>query len=139
MSIRFTEDQLADYQKRLNSRIASSGPATVKPKPSKYGNHKVTIDGIKFDSKREGEHYRQLKMLEAAGRISNLTLQPSFELAPAVTIQGKKKRALTYRADFQYTEKGKIVVVDVKGMKTDVYILKRHLMKSVLGIDILEI
>lgn len=111
----------------------------INPPRSKYGNKKVVIDGIKFDSIREGNYYQQLKILERAGEISNLTLQPSFELAPAVTIAGKKKRALAYRADFQYKENGKVIVVDVKGMKTAVYVIKRHLMKSVHNIDITEV
>lgn len=107
-------------------------------KPSKYRNQKVAIDGITFDSKKEGEKYRQLKQLEQAKKISHLTLQPVFELAPAVTINGKKKQALRYIADFEFIENGKHVVMDVKGMLTDVYKIKRHLMKHIWGIDILE-
>lgn len=133
--MRFTEKELAEYQQRQSA--ATFVPDQPK-KQSKYRNQKVTIDGITFDSKREGERYRQLSMLESAGKIQYLTLQPVYELAPAVTIQGKKKQALRYVADFRYIENGKTVVEDVKGMKTDIYIIKRHLMKHLHGIDILE-
>lgn len=105
---------------------------------SKYRNIKVTIDGITFDSKKEGERYRQLSMMEKAGKIQYLTLQPSFELAPAVTFSGKKKQALRYKADFQYRENGELVVEDCKGFLTDVYIIKKHLMKSIHNIEIKE-
>ena len=107
-------------------------------KQHKYRAQKVTIDGITFDSKKEGARYQQLKLMEKAGKVSDLTLQPTFELAPSVTIAGKKKRALTYRADFRYVEDGVEVVEDCKGFLTDVYVLKRHLMKAIHGIDIFE-
>lgn len=49
-------------------------------KYNKYGNIKTVIDGIKFDSKRESERYLELKLLEKAGEISDLKLQPRFIL-----------------------------------------------------------
>lgn len=42
---------------------------------SKYKAKKTKVDGITFDSKKEAERYRQLKMLENAGHISDLELQ----------------------------------------------------------------
>jgi hypothetical protein len=110
----------------------------LQPKKSKYRAQKVVIDGILFHSKKEGARYQQLKMMEKSGQISNLTLQPSFILAPAVTICGKKKPALRYVADFQYTEAGAVVVEDCKGFRDKVFIIKRHLMMSVLSLTIRE-
>lgn len=127
-----------EYSALIHRKAIASYAAPEGVKPSKYGNKKVVIDGITFDSKKEGERYRQLKMLERAGKVSNLALQPSFELAPAVSMDGKLKKPLRYIADFSYIENGKIVTEDVKGMKTDVYIIKKHLMKHLYGIDILE-
>ena len=46
----------------------------------KYGNQKVIIDGIKFDSKAEAERYKELKILERAGKIRGLRLQPKYLL-----------------------------------------------------------
>lgn len=134
--MRLTEEEYAAFlhKQAIGSYSALEPPA----KRSKYGNKKVVIDNITFDSKKEGERYRQLKMLERAGKVSNLVLQPSFELVPAVTLDGKVKRALVYVADFAYMEADDHIVEDVKGMKTDVYIIKKHLMKAVHNISIRE-
>ncbi|MEM4986287.1 DUF1064 domain-containing protein [Collimonas sp. H4R21] len=107
---------------------------------SKYGNARVRRGDEKFDSIAEFNRYRQLQMLERAGHITGLTRQVSFILAPKVVINGVAKRSLIYRADFGYTETGsnRQVVEDVKGVLTPVYKIKRHLMKAVHGIDILE-
>lgn len=96
---------------------------------SKYRAKKIVIDGISFDSKREGNRYCELKLLEKAGKIKDLQLQHQFELQPSFKKNGKTIRAITYVADFTYLdlEKMRIVVEDVKGFKTDVYMLKRKL------------
>lgn len=105
---------------------------------NKYRNVKTFVDDIKFDSKREAARYNDLKILEQAKVISDLKLQVPFELAPSVHVAGRKKPALRYVSDFTYVENGKLVINDVKGKLTDVYILKRHLMMSVHGLEILE-
>lgn len=48
----------------------------------KYGNTKIMVDGIQFDSKREAARYRELKLLERAGVISFLQRQTKFQLIP---------------------------------------------------------
>ena len=97
----------------------------------KYGNRKTTIDGITFDSKREAARYRQLKALEQAGEICNLELQPRFVLLDTFTdSHGKRHQAITYVADFQYTEAGRVVVEDAKGVETAVFKIKRKLFLS---------
>jgi hypothetical protein len=106
--------------------------------PVKYGNRKVVLDGESFDSKAEANRYQQLQVLQRAGQISDLTRQVSFVLAPKTVIQGKAKRSLIYRADFAYIENGQRIVEDVKGMLTAIYKVKRHLMKTVHGIEIRE-
>ena len=98
------------------------------PKKHKYNAKKIVIDGIEFDSKKEGKRYQELKMLEKAGKIKDLKLQPVFLLQEGFYYQGKAIRQITYRADFEYVdEKGNRVVEDVKGFKTDVYKLKKKL------------
>lgn len=106
---------------------------------SKYGNHRTVVDGIMFDSQREAVRWCELKLLQDAGEITSLSRQVPFVLAEAVVINGRKKPALRYVADFCYYDKGKAVVEDVKGHKTDVYRIKQHLLKSVHGIDIKEV
>lgn len=105
---------------------------------AKYNNTKTIVDNIKFDSKREAARYSVLKLLERTKIITELKLQVPFELAPSVIINGRKKPALRYFADFTYVENGRLIINDVKGRLTDVYIIKRHLMQSVHNIDILE-
>lgn len=114
--------------------------AVLQPKKSKYRAVKTTVDGITFASKAEAKRYQELKALEWAGQIWDLKLQPVFVLADAVTINGRRRPSIRYVGDFAYkTLDDKQVVEDVKGMLTPVYRLKRHLMKSQLGIDIVEI
>lgn len=108
---------------------------------TKYNNVKTVVDGIEFDSKREARRYFDLKLLQQAGKIRGFELQKRFELAPAVKLDGRTKPALRYIADFYYVDvkTGQPVIEDVKGVKTDVYRIKKHLMKSVLNLEIVEI
>lgn len=98
----------------------------------KYHNTKTVADGIKFDSKLEAERYAQLKILECAGVIRELELQPSFELIPSFRKNGKTWRKTVYKADFRYilAKDDRIIIEDVKGSTaviTDVFRLKQKL------------
>jgi hypothetical protein len=106
---------------------------------SKYGAVKTTINGITFSSKAEARRYVQLDHLQAAGVIDRLVMQEVFELIPAQIINGKMERAVKYIADFSYTQDGKKVVEDVKGMKTREYIIKKKLLHFRHGVVIREI
>lgn len=100
----------------------------------KYGAAATIVDGIRFDSKAEAKRYSELKLLERAGSISQLELQPSFDFI----IKGMP--CGSYRGDFRYQENGKDVVEDVKGYRTDVYRLKRKLFKALFPeIDFREV
>ena len=94
---------------------------------NKYRNIKVTVDGIRFDSKKESMRYCDLKFLEKLGEIQNLELQPSFEICPSVVWNGKTLRKRVYRADFKYKKNDKWIVEDVKGFRTQLFLLKRSL------------
>ena len=106
---------------------------------SKYKNRKVTTDNIQFDSIKEADRYIELKILQRAGKISNLELQPKFELIPKYTIGGRSIRKMEYVADFKYIENGKVVIEDVKGMKTEVYKIKKKLFEFIFNIEITEV
>ena len=98
----------------------------------KYHNKKTFIDGIKFDSKLEAERYAQLKMMECAGVIRDLELQPEYELIPLFRKNGKTWRRTVYKADFRYIscEDDSYIIEDVKGsisVITDVFRLKQKL------------
>lgn len=106
----------------------------------KYGNKKVVVNGIKFDSKKEAARYKELCLLERAGAIQNLKTQVKFVLIPSQKINGKTvERECAYKADFVYTKNDEMVVEDTKGFKTKDYIIKRKLMLYVHGIKINEI
>ena len=134
----------------------SARPKTKPPKRSKYNARKVWIDGIKFDSQREGEYYLLYKEMEAKGEISDLRLQVPYTLLPKITeeyeeikhLKTKDKmvrkerviqNATTYKADFVFTKDGEEMVVDVKGRRTKEYELKKKMMFALLGIRITEV
>jgi len=101
----------------------------------KYGNKKVTIDGIKFDSKWEGERYLYIKSLERAGRVKDLELQVRYNLIV------NEQKICAYIADFRYKREDKDgewheIVEDAKGVETPEFKLKKKLMKACLGIEI---
>ena len=129
---------------RMNAhKVANVWPtkATKPAKKSKYGNIKVVIDGNKFDSKGEGLRYEFLKYAQSLGRIKDLRLQVPYELtAKGRNNAGKAVRAMNYKADFVYfnNEKGREVVEDFKGKRTQDYINKSKIMLEKYGIEIYE-
>lgn len=101
---------------------------------TKYHNKKVIYNGIKFDSKKEMKRYIELKLLEKNGVISNLKLQPKFLLQPSyINAENKKIKAIYYIADFMYYDNKakKCIIEDTKGMKTDVYKLKKKIFEYI--------
>lgn len=104
---------------------------------SKY--HNIKRNG--FDSKREENRYRELKLLEIAGKISGLERQHRFRLSlPHYGEDGKCfDRQCDYIADFVYYDSdGQMVVEDCKGFRTDVYMVKRKWFYEKYGIRIKE-
>ena len=100
-------------------------------KKNKYGNKKTVVDGITFDSRKEANRYAELKILERGGVITDLELQPRFELLSGFRRNGKTYRKIEYVADFSYNESGRTVVEDVKSVitrKNPVYVIKKKLL-----------
>lgn len=136
-----------------------AAPANKRRSYNKYGNRKITRDGETFDSAKEYRRYNELLLLERAGAIQGLERQVAFELIPAQYEEvytgeyykrgehkGEPKikrvcaeKAVTYIADFVYYEGGEKIVEDTKGFKTPEYIIKRKMMRYLLGIKIKEI
>ena len=132
---------------------------------SKYHNsptERITPSGavLHFDSQKEARRYDHLAALEKAGQIRDLRLQVDFTLQEAYTdTEGRRVRAIRYRADFVYNRRtvsaavyanGELigqkitwdkVVEDVKSRptRTKEYLLKRKMLKDKLGIDITEV
>lgn len=81
-----------------------------------------------------------MQTLQRTGVIKNLDRQVSFELIPALKENGKViQRAITYKADFVYEQNGKVIVEDAKGFRTEVYKIKKKLMRWKYGIEIMEV
>ena len=97
---------------------------------NKYKNRKVIINNIEFQSLAEGKRYKELVLLQRAGRITELQLQPKFLLQESFRKNGKTFRKIEYIADFMYEENNKIIVEDVKGKETEVFKLKRKLFEK---------
>ena len=106
---------------------------------SKYKNKKSEYKGHKFDSKREMLRYIVLEDMQKKGEITDLQLQVPFILIPPFEVDGTKYKGMKYISDFVYKKDGKVVVEDVKGMKTDVYKIKKKLMAYVHKIEIKEV
>lgn len=115
-------------------------------KAPKYGNHKVTVNGETFDSKKEYNRYLELFTLQQAGKIAGLRRQVKYVLIPSRRrADGKLERECSYIADFVYFDNGKTVVEDVKGYRNPQsagyakFVIKRKLMLYVHGIEIKEV
>lgn len=126
---------------------------------SKYHAKKVTIDGITFASTKEGNRYKELSLLQRAGKISNLQTQVRFELIPPQyaevteyspkthkpkTVKKLVERKCDYLADFVYLdENGNLVVEDAKGYTRGeaykLFVLKRKLMLYIHNIKVREV
>lgn len=141
--IRWTEEELKDYQARRKRQALPCVPPVPsgvsvadmekKPKRRKYGNERVQVDGIMFDSQKEARYYEELKMRRAAGDLKLVLLQVPFILPGDIR----------YKADFVTIDKnGNYEVIDVKSeatRKNRVYINKKKQMAAVWGIEIIEV
>ena len=101
-----------------------------KNRKSKYRANKVSVDGHTFDSQKEADYYCNLKLQLQAHEINGFCLQPTFMLAPS----------LKYKADFIVFHKdGSSEVIDVKGVKTKEYIVKKKVFEDKFNLRITEI
>jgi hypothetical protein len=119
------------------------------PRPSLNNKYRVsakdlrTMDNIVFSSKTEMLCY---KILRDSG--IEFHIQPSFELQPGIEVEGKKERAIVYKGDFligplrataQEPLLDSQIVVDVKGMRVPVYMIKRKMFAAKFGRQVIEI
>lgn len=112
--------------------------ARINVRPHKYGAKRTVVDGITFASQKEARRYQELRLLEKAGEIQGLELQPRFPLE--VPTAGDDTPIGEYRADFAYRERRRgYVVEDVKGFKTPLYKWKKKHVEAQYGITIVEI
>ncbi len=105
---------------------------------NKYHNKKCFYKGMTFDSKKERDYYVILEMMLKNKQITDLKTQVKFELQPSFKFNGKTIRSINYIADFTYVKDEKLIIVDTKGYRTEVYKLKKKMMQY-KGYDIEEI
>lgn len=134
---------MSDWTQADIDRIKAKGQKAA-AKPSKYHNVKVEIDGIWFDSGKEGVRYRELKARQAAGEIEGLELQPMFEVVACCKFHDDHLKIGEYHADFQYRQikpELKHIIEDVKSKatRTQVYQLRKKLVEIYHDITIAEI
>jgi hypothetical protein len=133
------------------------------PSRQKYGSTKTTVDGITFDSKKEAKRYHELKLMQQAGQILALRMQPHYTLCALVVdgadlrdvntgdIVNRRHPVCEYVADFEYLALTTYspangptwlpIVEDVKSVATrkkEVYRLKRKLFEAQYGVTIRE-
>ena len=114
---------------------------------NKFNARKRKFKGNTFDSTAELRRWTQLKKMEEAGEITDLSRQVKFVLIPSQRVMINeeviKERECSYIADFVYTKDGSTVVEDVKGytkgIAYDYYVIKRKLMLQRYGIAITEV
>lgn len=109
---------------------------------NKFNAKRVVIDGVTFDSKKEGERYRVLKTLrnhaDPAQKVTKIKRQVPY----LVEVNGQK--ICNYKLDFEVTYgDGRVEYEDVKGLRKgsayQVFRLKKKLVEAIYGIKIIEI
>lgn len=134
MALRMTEEEYAEWTRQ---RKAEVNPPTICSEPlkrQKYGNQRVEVDGIKFDSKHEAAVYQELMLRVRAGELKTVCRQVKFDLPGGIV----------YIADFVAIRPDLSIegVYDAKSeatQKNRVYINKKKQMKACWGIEIREV
>ena len=93
-------------------------------KTSKYGNKKIELDGVKFDSKLELFCYQQFKSLGL-----EFDFQRTILLQEGFRFKGKWIRPITMIVDFVLHHDGQKIYIDTKGFATETSKLKYKMLK----------
>ncbi len=125
---------------RLTQQQAQRAGLTKGARPHKYHAQPTTIDGIRFDSKKEAIRYGWLIYRQKIGEISDLRWQVRFPITVTNLSTGELTECGAYIADFVYLDVASrtVIVEDVKGVKVAVYRLKKKLIEALHGITITE-
>lgn len=107
--------------------------AVMPAKRRKWNNTPTVVNGVRFDSAKEADHWVKLQALARDGLIWELRRQVTYELR----VRGWL--ICRYKADFVFRDAKGEHVQDVKGYATREYKLKKRLMLACLGIEIQEV
>lgn len=119
-------------QQRMSAAEFRTG-ITKAEKPRKFRNEPIVVDGRRYASKREAEYCEDLIRLEKAGKIGGLELQKRFELLGPT---GEVICVYVADAAFWDHERDRFRVIDVKGVETEAFKLKRKMMRALKGIEV---
>lgn len=105
---------------------------------SKYGNKETEYKGVKYHSKKEAEYAMLLDTLFKASNSKDRVID--YQIQVPYKIYLNEKYICKYLADFvvKYAD-GREEVVDVKGVKTQTYKLKKKLVEAQYNIQIIEV
>lgn len=154
------KDLPATMQKQIEAKIREAGGKYMPPAPEKQKNKLNAEKTDGYASKHEAQRAWELKMLQRAGKISNLKEQVKYVLVPAIWKEiprtGKRgqalkpkrvcvQRELSYIADFTYIDNttGEKVVEDAKGYRGGatyrIFVNKKKQMRQIYGIEVKEV
>ena len=93
-------------------------------KRPKYGNKKIEVDGVKFDSKLEYYLYNALQVNKM-----DFDFQVGVELVPKFRFHNEGIRAITMRVDFLLRYNAREIFIDTKGFATTDAKMKYKMLK----------
>lgn len=138
----WTED---DYRALMSNR-GREAQAAAPAKPAKYRNVKCVADGQTFDSRREADYWLLLKAREQLGEITGLRRQVRFPLCCPDPLKPAMTFVVSYYvSDFVYEtynavqDRNIMHVIDAKGVRTQLYRLKRKWLELQTGIVVQEV
>lgn len=120
--MRWTEEQLADYQK-LSAEIKSS----MKKQNNKFHAIQTVFEGIKFGSKKEAKYFRELQVLQKVGEVQFFLRQVPFDLP------GKVRHFVDFAV---FRTEGVVDFVEIKGRDLPLGKLKRKQVEDLYQIKI---
>lgn len=106
---------------------------------NKYGARRTPCGcGYFHQSLKEAHRCDELHLMQQGGLIRELVAhpQPRFH----IVWPGKRKPICDYIGDFSYRDvrQGTVIVEDTKGVRTQLYLLKKKLMAACFGVDVYE-
>lgn len=110
----------------------------LSPKKNKYHNRRTEYNGRMFDSAHEARTAQELDNLRKAALPADRVVDVQYQVPFPIVVNGEK--ICRYEADFVVTyADDHVQVIDAKGVRTDIFKLKKKLVKACHGIDIIEV
>lgn len=96
----------------------------------KFNAKPTTINSIRFDSTKESKYYSDLLLRQKAGEVVFFLRQTPFHLPGGIK----------YICDFTvFLSDGSVEFIDIKGVRTSMFITKKKMVEDLYPIEIKEI